>query len=142
MLRPQCCDRPIYMRGTDHQQADMYSYLSPEMRVRPDHPLRAIRAMSDKAVSQMSVRFDEMYAKAGRPSIAPESSCVFPTDSVEIRLRIRCESIVFPQPASATPVTRAGGPASYWRAVAASSARYRSRCASGSAWDSASIRIR
>jgi transposase len=60
------------MRGTDHQQADMYSYLSPEMRVRPDHPLRAIRAMSDKALSQMSARFDEMYAKTGRPSIPPE----------------------------------------------------------------------
>jgi len=60
------------MRGTDHQQADMYSYLSPEMRVRADHPLRAIRAMSDKALSQMSARFDEMYAKTGRPSIAPE----------------------------------------------------------------------
>ena len=60
------------MRGTDHQQADMYSYLSPEVRVRPDHPLRAIRAMSDKALSQMSARFDEMYAKTGRPSIAPE----------------------------------------------------------------------
>src|SRR5262245_6890857 len=60
------------MRGTDHQQADMYSYLSPEMRVRADHPLRTIRAMSDKALSQMSARFDEMYAKTGRPSIAPE----------------------------------------------------------------------
>jgi transposase len=60
------------MRGTDHQQADMYSYLSPEMRVRPDHPLRAIRAMSDKALSQMSARFDEMYARTGRPSIPPE----------------------------------------------------------------------
>src|SRR3954465_13906642 len=60
------------MRGTDHQQADMYSYLSPEMRVRPDDPLRAIRAMSDKALSQMTARFDEMYAKTGRPSIAPE----------------------------------------------------------------------
>jgi len=60
------------MRGTDHQQADMYSYLSPEMRVRPDHPLRAIRLMSDKALSQMSARFDDMYAKTGRPSIPPE----------------------------------------------------------------------
>jgi transposase len=60
------------MRGTDHQQADMYSYLSPEMRVRADHPLRTIRAMSDKALSQMSARFDEMYAKTGRPSIPPE----------------------------------------------------------------------
>jgi len=60
------------MRGTDHQQADMYSYLSPEMRVRPDHPLRAIREMSDRALAQMSARFDEMYAKTGRPSIPPE----------------------------------------------------------------------
>jgi transposase len=60
------------MRGTDHQQADMYSYLSPEMRVRADHPLRAIRALCDKALTNMSRRFDGMYAKTGRPSIAPE----------------------------------------------------------------------
>jgi transposase len=56
----------------DHQQADMYSYLSPEMRVRADHPLRAIRAMADQALANMSERFDGMYAKTGRPSIPPE----------------------------------------------------------------------
>jgi transposase len=60
------------MRGTDHQQADMYSYLSPEMRVRADHPLRAIRSMADEALVKMSERFDGMYAKTGRPSIPPE----------------------------------------------------------------------
>jgi transposase len=60
------------MRGQDHQQADMYSYLSPEMRVRADHPLRAIRGMADTALSNMSERFDAMYAKTGRPSIPPE----------------------------------------------------------------------
>ncbi len=60
------------MRGTDHQQADMYSYLSPEMRVRADHPLRAIRSMADEALANMSERFDGMYAKTGRPSIPPE----------------------------------------------------------------------
>jgi transposase len=60
------------MRGTDHQQADMYSYLSPEVRVRADHPLRAIRAMADQALTSMSKRFDAMYAKTGRPSIPPE----------------------------------------------------------------------
>jgi transposase len=60
------------MRGIDHQQADMYSYLSPEMRVRADHPLRAIRAMADQALANMSERFDGMYAKTGRPSIPPE----------------------------------------------------------------------
>ena len=60
------------MRGQDHQQSDMFSYLSPEQRVRPDHPLRAIRAMADLALGNMSARFDEMYAKIGRPSIPPE----------------------------------------------------------------------
>jgi transposase len=60
------------MRGTDHQQADMYSYLSPEERVKADHPLRAIRGMADQALTNMSQRFDSMYAKTGRPSIPPE----------------------------------------------------------------------
>jgi transposase len=60
------------MRGQDKQQADMFSYLSPEARVRKDHPLRAIRTMADQALENMSCRFDRMYAKTGRPSIPPE----------------------------------------------------------------------
>jgi transposase len=60
------------MRGEDRQQADMFSYLSPEARVRKDHPLRAIRAMADQALENMSRRFDRMYAQTGRPSIPPE----------------------------------------------------------------------
>jgi len=60
------------MRGQDHQQSDMFSYLSPEQRVRADHPLRAIRAMADLALWSLSARFEEMYSKTGRPSIAPE----------------------------------------------------------------------
>src|SRR3954453_14389376 len=60
------------MRGQDNQQSDMFSYLSPEQRVRPDHPLRAIRAMSDLALGGMSSRFEAMYSQTGRPSIPPE----------------------------------------------------------------------
>jgi len=60
------------MRGQDNQQSDMFSYLSPEQRVRSDHPLRAIRAMADLALGSMSSRFDEMYSQTGRPSIPPE----------------------------------------------------------------------
>ena len=37
------------MRGVDEQQSQIFSYLSPEARVRKDHPLRAIRAMVDFA---------------------------------------------------------------------------------------------
>ena len=60
------------MRGEDQQQSHMFSYLSPEARVRKDHPLRAIRAMMDEVLSQLSRQFDSMYARVGRPSIAPE----------------------------------------------------------------------
>jgi transposase len=60
------------MRGEDHQQNHIFSYLSPEMRVRNDHPLRAIRTMVDEVLTQLSRRFDNMYASVGRPSIAPE----------------------------------------------------------------------
>src|SRR5215831_39575 len=60
------------MRGDDQQQNHMFSYLSPEMRVRKDHPLRAIRSMVDEVLTQLSRRFDTMYARVGRPSIAPE----------------------------------------------------------------------
>jgi transposase len=60
------------MRGGDRIQSAMFSYLSPEMRVRKEHPLRAIRAMVDRALGEMSPLFDEMYSELGRPSIAPE----------------------------------------------------------------------
>jgi transposase len=60
------------MRGEDQQQNHIFSYLSPETRVRKDHPLRSIRAMVDEVLGQLSRRFDKMYARVGRPSIAPE----------------------------------------------------------------------
>ncbi len=40
--------------------------------MRKDHPLRAIRAMTDDIFQRMSPLFDAMYAQVGRPSIAPE----------------------------------------------------------------------
>ena len=60
------------MRGADGQQSGMFSYISAERRVPKDHPLRAIRAMVDVALRNMGPQFDAMYAKVGRPSIAPE----------------------------------------------------------------------
>lgn len=60
------------MRGVDHQQGGMYSYLSPESRVRQDHPLRAIRIAVDEVLGRLSGLFDAMYATSGRPSIPPE----------------------------------------------------------------------
>src|SRR3989454_186311 len=60
------------MRGGDRQQAGMFSYVSPEQRIRAEHPLRPIRAMTDEVLRELSPRFARLYAKTGRPSIAPE----------------------------------------------------------------------
>jgi len=60
------------MRGDDRQQSGMFSYLSPEARVPQDHPLRAIRSMVDAALVELSPRLEGLYARVGRPSIAPE----------------------------------------------------------------------
>jgi transposase len=60
------------MRGDDQDTGAMFSYVSPEARVRPDHPLRPIRQMTDAALQRLSPRFDRMYSDIGRPSIPPE----------------------------------------------------------------------
>jgi transposase len=60
------------MRGEDESTGKMFSYVSAERRIPADHPLRAMRALVDQALKDMSPRFDRMYAQVGRPSIAPE----------------------------------------------------------------------
>lgn len=60
------------MRGPDDQTHDLFSYLSPESRVRPDHPLRRVRAITDAVFAELSPAFAAMYSTIGRPSIPPE----------------------------------------------------------------------
>ena len=60
------------MRGTDHQTSQMFSYLSPEMMVPLDHPLRVIRPLANAALDRMSPAFAKLYSAIGRPSIPPE----------------------------------------------------------------------
>ena len=60
------------MRGGDDQLGALFSYVSCEARVPPDHPLRLIRAVVDEALDVLSPEFDRLYARVGRPGIAPE----------------------------------------------------------------------
>ena len=60
------------MRGDDHVQSGMFSYVSLEDRVPQDHPLRAIRKLVDEVLRAMAKEFDGMYARTGRPSVPPE----------------------------------------------------------------------
>ena len=60
------------MRGADDDTSQLFSYLSPESRVRADHPLRQIRRLTDAAFAALSPQFDRLYSQIGRPSIPPE----------------------------------------------------------------------
>jgi transposase len=60
------------MRGDEQKQDGMFSYVSLEERVPQDHPLRAVRQLTDKDLQSLSTEFDRLYAASGRPSIAPE----------------------------------------------------------------------
>jgi transposase len=60
------------MRGPDERSDFLFSYVSPEQRVPADHPLRAIRRMTDRALMTLSARFAAIYSEIGRPSIPPE----------------------------------------------------------------------
>lgn len=60
------------MRSKDVQHALMWSTLSPEDTVPENHPLRQIRSMVNEILSKLSPEFTKIYARRGRPSIAPE----------------------------------------------------------------------
>jgi transposase len=60
------------MRGADEQPGYLFSYVSAEARVPQDHALRPVRVIVDTALRRLSPRFDTLYIKFGRPSIAPE----------------------------------------------------------------------
>ena len=55
------------MRGTDQQQSHVFSYISPEQRVRKDHPLRPIRTMVDEILKQLSPQFQQDVRESGAP---------------------------------------------------------------------------
>src|SRR6202049_1276994 len=60
------------MRGTDNGPGELFSYVDLEKRIPPDHPLRAIRALTDTALAALSRDFAALYSGLGRRSIALE----------------------------------------------------------------------
>jgi len=60
------------MRGDEQRQEELIMLTSLEEVVPAGHPLRAIRAMVDAALTEMSPTIEALYAGRGRPSIAPE----------------------------------------------------------------------
>ena len=83
------------MRGDDRQPDAMFSYVSAEQRVPPDHPLRAIRDLVDAVLRDMSAEFDELYACVGRPSIPPER--LLRAQLLQVFYSIRSERLLMEQ---------------------------------------------
>jgi transposase len=70
--RGEAVGRLTDMRGDERIQDGMFSYVSLEQRVPGDHPLRAVRKLTDAVLLTLSPEFEALYAASGRPSIAPE----------------------------------------------------------------------
>jgi len=47
------------MRGEEHKQAAMFSYITLEQRIPAEHPARRIRAMVDRALTDLDADFDD-----------------------------------------------------------------------------------
>ena len=60
------------MRGRFRDQGAMFSYISPEARVPPNHPLRPVRDLVRAVLQELSTCFGRLYASEGRPSVPPE----------------------------------------------------------------------
>ncbi len=60
------------MRGLDERTGSLFSYVDLEARIRPDDPLRPIRAIVNEALERLEGAFAPLYAQVGRPSIPPE----------------------------------------------------------------------
>ena len=60
------------MRGSDERTGSLFSYVGIEGRLRADHPLRAIRALTDETLAAMERELAALYSGLGRPSIAPQ----------------------------------------------------------------------
>ena len=83
------------MRGDDRGPETMFSYVSAEQRVPKEHPLRAIRALVDDVLRDMSREFDALYARVGRPSIPPER--LLRAQLLQIFYSIRSERLLMEQ---------------------------------------------
>jgi len=73
----------------------MFSYVSAEQRVPAEHPLRAIRALVDEVLRDMSREFEGLYARVGRPSIPPER--LLRAQLLQIFYSIRSERLLMEQ---------------------------------------------
>src|SRR5258708_24958228 len=60
------------MRAEDRTSGALFSYVDIEARIPVRHPLRAMRRLTNAALSELDQAFSALYEACGRPSIPPE----------------------------------------------------------------------
>ena len=60
------------MRGENRTSGALFSYVDVEARIPAQHPLRAMRRLTNAALSELDPRISALYEGIGRPSIPPE----------------------------------------------------------------------
>ena len=83
------------MRGIENHQEALFSFVSTENRIPPNHPLRAIRMMADQVLREMNGTFEDSYSIFGRPSIPPEY--LIRATLLQILYTIRSERLLMEQ---------------------------------------------
>ncbi len=83
----------------------MFSYVSPEARIPADHPLRATRELTNRALEGLDRRFRKLYSRTGRPSVPPEQ--LLRALLLQILYSIRSERMLMEQRTSPPPYPRA-----------------------------------
>lgn len=60
------------MRGANEQQSVFVVTTTIDEMIPPDHPIRRIKPIVDEVLNRLEPKFNGMYSKLGRPSVAPE----------------------------------------------------------------------
>lgn len=60
------------MRGEANPQLPLFHVFEVEDRIRSDHPLRDIKARTDRILDTLHDQFETAYSQTGRPSVPPE----------------------------------------------------------------------
>ena len=60
------------MRGEDRTSGALFSYVDIEARIGANHPLRAMRRLTNAALAELDARFSALYEASGVPRYLPE----------------------------------------------------------------------
>jgi hypothetical protein len=93
------------VRGEVDPQGHRLSYVSPESRVPPDHPLRAIKLYADQALASLDHILTTVYSDVGRPLDPAGAAFEVTTGKGVVRPESRFQTTKAPRTTQRSPIT-------------------------------------